>query len=578
MNDNSKREWKLLALALVLILAGSLLANAIITKGGSVTVKDVRWAGSDGTMLSALLYMPKGVSVDNPAPAMLVIGGGDTNREAFHNWSLEFARRGYVVLNFDKYTEGYSEGRPMNRAQGYGGPEALRYLHSLDIIDHDNVGMVGHSMGGSAITSAAFRYPDDYKAMFVVGSSSPIMDKDVDPTALKNFAYICGIEDKCRFDPSAVAPIFGKEDLKSIEAEKISGSFEDGTARALYYVPYPHATQISTQGPLRHIIDFIQQAIPAPNPISPSNQVWMWRYIGSMIAMAGFVFFFLPLGAILLRTPFFKSVAQPIPEFKGLTGKSWWIGAILTVLILAGSLFIFVVLTQKLIPSSTFWFMGRPKRIMGWAVLTSLVTIILILVNHYVLKGDRNATAHNYGLTSQDGKVEWRNIGKSLLLAFSLFGIGYYVLVLVYRLLLVDFSVFEVAFRLLTPTRSRIVLQYLIPWMFAYIVLGANLHGLMRPKDGTKSLGREILVNILLLAPWFLLWFPLYFGSFYAGGTGLFASGERIEDWIWSFPSMLTIVAAISTYFYHKTGRVYVGAFLNAILVAWSLVAGNMFA
>lgn len=578
MEDNSKREWKLLGIALAIILAGSLLANAINTIGGSVTVKDVRWAGSDGTMLSALLYIPDGVTVKNPAPAMLVIGGGDTNREAFQNWSLEFARRGFVVLNFDKYTEGYSEGVPMNREQGYGGPEALRYLHSLDIIDHDNVGMVGHSMGGSAITSAAYKYPDDYKAMFVVGSSDPIMDKNVDPTALKNFAYICGIEDKCRTDPTAVAPIFGAEDLKSIEDGKLYGSFEDGNARALYYVPYPHATQIVTPGPLRHILNWFNQAIPAPNPIPPSNQIYLWRYLGSMIALIGFVIFLLPLGAILLRTPFFKSLVQPIPEFKGFTGKSWWIGAILTVLVLAGSLFIFVVLAQKLIPSSTFWFMGRPKRIMGWAVLTSLVTIILILVNHYVLKGDRNATAYNYGLTSQDGKVEWRNIGKAFLLAFCLFGIGYYVLILLFRWLLVDFSVFEVAFRLLTPERSLIVLRYLVPFIFSYIILGANLHGLMRPKDGSKSLGREILINILLLAPWFLLWFPLYFGPKYAGGPGFMASGQRIEDWIWAFPPMLTMVAAISTYFYHKTGRVYVGAFLNAILVAWSLVAGNMFA
>ena len=577
MKDNSKKDWKLLTIALVLILGGSLLANAIQTVGGSVTIKDVRWAGSDGTMLSALLYIPKGVSVEKPAPALLVIGGGDTNREAFHYWSLEFARRGYVVLNFDKYTEGYSEGVPMNRAQGYGGPEALRYLLSLDIIDHDNVGMVGHSMGGSAITSAAFRYPDGYKAMFVVGSSGAVMDKDVDPTTLKNFAYICGIEDKCRYDPSAVAPIFGTEDLKSIQAEKIYGSFEDGTARALYYVPYPHATQIITPGPLNHILNWIQQAIPAPNPIPGSNQIYLWRYLGSMIAFVGFVLFLLPLGTILLRTPFFKSLAQPVPEFKGNTGKAWWIGAVLTVLILTGSLFIFVSLATKLIPNSTFWPMGRPNRIMGWALLGSLVTVIIILLNHYVLKGDRNATAHNYGLTSQDGKVEWRNIGKSLLLAFFVFGIGYLVLVLVYRWLLVEFSVFEVAFRLLTPARCLIVLRYLIPWMISYIILGANLHGLMRPKDGKTKLWKEILINVLLLAPWFFLWFPLYFGTFYAGTTHVSSAG-RIEDWIWAFPPMLTMVAVISTYYYHKTGRVYVGAFLNAILVVWTLVAGNMLA
>jgi hypothetical protein len=196
-----------------------------------------------------------------------------------------------------------------------------------------------------------------------------------------------------------------------------------------------------------------------------------------------------------------------------------------------------------------------------------------------LLKGDRNATAHNYGLTSEDGKVEWLNIGKSLLLAFCVFGIGYYVLVLVYRWLLVVFSTYEVAFRLLTPERFWTVLKYLIPWMFAYIALGTNLHGLMRPKDGKKSLGREILVNVLLLAPWFYLWFPIYFGPLYSGGTAM-SFGPRgfimMKDWLWSFPPTLTMVAVVSTYFYHKTGRVYVGAFLNALLVVWTIVGGNM--
>jgi hypothetical protein len=301
----------------------------------------------------------------------------------------------------------------------------------------------------------------------------------------------------------------------------------------------------------------------------------LWNFAGSALAMAGFVLFFLPLGAILLQTSFFRSLVKPVPQFKGFTGKSWWIGAILTVLIPVGSLFYMHTVTSKIIPASGFWPMSRVNGIMGWALFVAIVTIILILVNHYVLKGDRNATTNNYGLTDEDGKIEWRNIGKSLLLAFSLFGIGYLVLVLVYRWLLVDFRIFEVQFKLLTPARFRIVLQYLIPWMLAYIVVGANLHGLMRTKDGSKSIGREILVNILLLAPWYYLWWPIYYGPLYAGSPAFFAGG-MMHYWLWAFPPTLAIVAAISTYYYHKTGRVYVGAFLNALLVVWTMGAGNI--
>lgn len=575
MENNTKKDWKLLAISLVIILAGSLLANAIQTVGGSVTVKDVRWADSGGAIISAFLYIPDGVSVDNPAPAVLVVGGGDTNRESLSNWALEFARRGYVVLNLDMKGHGYTE-EMATRDNGYGGPAALRYLHSLDIIDHDNVGMVGHSMGGVAIAAAGQRYPDGYKAMVVVGASTNTGNDETLPQ-LKNFAYICGIDDGCTTNQSKIkriSSIYGTTDLVSIPAGKTLGSFEDGTGRALYWVPYPHATEIITPGTLKIIIDWIQQIVPPTKEISPSNQIWIWKYIGSLIAMVGLLMFFFPLGAILLRTPFFKSIEKPVPEFKGLTGKAWWIGAILTVLIPVGSLFYMHTVTSKLLPATKLWPMGRPNGIMGWALFGAIVTIILILVNHYVLKGDRNATAHNYGLTGEDGKIEWCNIGKSLLLSFSLFGIGYIVLVLVYRWLLVDFRIFEVSFRLLTPLRFRIVLQYLIPWIFAYIVLSANLHGLMRPKDGSISFCRELLINIILMALFYYLWWPAFYGPLYSGAPEFFAGGT-MKYWVWAFPPTLVIVAAISTYFFRKTGRVYVGAFLNAILVVWTMVGGN---
>jgi len=572
MNGDPKREWKLLVIALVVILGGSLLANAINTVGGSVDVKDVRWVGSYGTYFSALLYIPKGVSVENPAPAVLVIGGGDTNREAMQNWSLELARRGYVVLDFDKFGEGYSEGhgRKWPRDLGSGGPEALRYLHSLDIIDHDNVAMAGHSMGSSGIVRAALTYPDDYEAMVIMGGS-------LDP-ALKNAALVCGIDDGCILREQrnkSTAEIFGTENAESIEVGKVYGSFEDGTAKAMYLIRYPHAMTIITAEPVRILLNWVQEAIPAPNPIAPSNQIWLWKYFGALIAMVGFVFLFFPLGAILLRTPFFKTIIKPLPEFKGFTGKSWWLGAVLTVVVPVASLFYMATVSSKILPASNIFPMGRISSIMGWTVFGALVSIILMLINHYALKGDRDATAYNYGLTDENGKIEWCNIGKSFLLAFSLFGIGYAVLVLIYRWLLVDFRVFEVSFRLLTPTRFRIMFPYLIFWIFSYIVLGANLHGLMRPKDGKASFWRELIINIILLAPFYYLWWPLHYAPLYAGNPELFAGGY-MKYWLWAFPPTLTIVASISTYYYRKTGRVYVGAFLSSLLVVWTMIAGNM--
>ena len=54
----------------------------------------------------------------------------------------------------------------------YGGPDSLAYLRTLDIVDKDNIGLEGHSMGGWALAIAAAVYPDGYKAIVLEGSST----------------------------------------------------------------------------------------------------------------------------------------------------------------------------------------------------------------------------------------------------------------------------------------------------------------------------------------------------------------------------------------------------------------------
>jgi hypothetical protein len=42
-----------------------------------------------------------------------------------------------------------------------------------------------------------------------------------------------------------------------------------------------------------------------------------------------------------------------------------------------------------------------------------------------------------------------------------------------------------------------------------------------------------------------------------------------------TFLPIFTIAALVSTYFYRKTGHVFVGSFMNAMRVTWIVVAGQ---
>src|SRR3954464_1958059 len=104
-----RRLYNLFGVALFLVFGGGFLAYETQTVGNTVAVRDVRFAGTNGTMMSALLFIPRGVTNKNPAPGILAVHGYINSRETQSGFAIEFARRGYVVLALDQTGHGYSD-------------------------------------------------------------------------------------------------------------------------------------------------------------------------------------------------------------------------------------------------------------------------------------------------------------------------------------------------------------------------------------------------------------------------------------------------------------------------------------
>ena len=165
-----RKGMLLLFVGLGLVLAGGILGWLIQTAGCSITIRELRFNGPGGSVMSALLYVPSTATPKTPAPAILAVHGYINSRETQDGFAIEYARRGYVVLAPDQTGHGYSD--PPAFANGYGGPAALAYLRTLDIVDRSNIGLEGHSMGGWTVLAAAKVMPDAYKAVVLEGSST----------------------------------------------------------------------------------------------------------------------------------------------------------------------------------------------------------------------------------------------------------------------------------------------------------------------------------------------------------------------------------------------------------------------
>ena len=65
------RRWTLAITGAMLILAGGVLAHLTQTSGG-IEIRDVRFSGTKGNTMSALLYVPPSATARLPAPGIRI--------------------------------------------------------------------------------------------------------------------------------------------------------------------------------------------------------------------------------------------------------------------------------------------------------------------------------------------------------------------------------------------------------------------------------------------------------------------------------------------------------------------------
>jgi pimeloyl-ACP methyl ester carboxylesterase len=132
----------------------------------------------DNVELSGTLTMPRG---KGPFPAVvLVSGSGPQNRDEellnhkpFLVLADFFTRNGFAVLRYDDRGVGKSKGDFQNATTSnfaYDALAAFNYLHSLDKINKDKIGIIGHSEGGMIAPMVAAA---DTQVRFIVLLAGP---------------------------------------------------------------------------------------------------------------------------------------------------------------------------------------------------------------------------------------------------------------------------------------------------------------------------------------------------------------------------------------------------------------------
>lgn len=615
-NSYKRSGAKIVAVAaLILVFMCMALASGFNADWGRVSVKDVYYPNSEGGILHVQLFVPETASSASPVPAILNMHGGSDYLQTVSNYSIELARRGYVVLSVDAYGSGSSDfvsGGAATSAGSSGENTALKMdggaslgieqLLGYKFVDPDNIGLIGHSMGGTYIANAALEYAENVRAIMPWGSGSFVdMMKSHDSSEFTfNVGYInakndemvvfaTGEETSALLDNDQLKAFVGAED--TIVTGQVYGNFDEGTARVIYTPNTTHIGNIINTGSIGSLVSFFEQAMPTGSNLDSGNQVWMYKELFCSLAIIALLIFSASLGCVLLDSHVFAVLKVSPSAPAACAGRGVKLAGILICIAIPAITLHRVGLWLASKSPSAFMPMNWANSLAWLALINALILLIFFVIWHFVYARKRGGRLAAYGFGDAQGKISVKNILLALWYAVCLIFCVFVVVNLGYAMFKIDFRFWQFGIMPISLKRFSKILGYLLILTVAFGIMD-TVSVVFASIGNEGSFGKAVkqyVLSWLIGAGGFAIIMIIYY-------VGLrtthrppfflpyppFASGHP-NSLVFSMKTTVlvptfTIISVLNTALYRKSKNIYVGWFSSALFAALILIGTNAYA
>lgn len=578
----NKKKWlRILAVTVALFIVSVIVIQATITGGGTINTYQVSFVTDEGVNLNATLYKPVGATAETPAAGIVVCPGGNTPHTFYASYSIELARRGYVVLAYDYYGTVTSG---MSTEGSSGSIAAMKYLSGLSFVDATRLGATGHSNGGgqatAAITSEYAASAQRRSVVFIgCGVGDATLLGDVNVMAIWGQLDEAGqgtfwdTYHKDRLNFSTMTEMTGTTN-ETIVPGQIYGDFAANNARVVYTPNTFHSMSNLVPESVENIISFMDNSLAGnTSTLTLGNRIYHWHEFAVLLAALCLCVMIFPVGMLLADMPFFGSMKRTVPE--GVAKNNWkfWLFLLLPGIISA------LLVKDTIIQGQLL--MGQLPRLFNvqstdgfiwWFFLSALVGVAFLVVRMFVDKTfDRARFVSNL-------KTSPANLGKAAIFALCTVGVPYLFGVVSERLTGGWYArIFQTYMSSIGAHRLYEFPVYFILFAILFTVYAAIQADGLRLKNAKES--TNYWITLLANALPALLFVGYIFGTLiFTHVTAI--NGREMSRANGAMMGMLLlyfVIAGVVTKFYKKTGNIYVVGMMNAAFVTWLSINTQQF-
>lgn len=591
--NKKARVW--LCIALILCLLGSIGASRIQSCGGKITIKDLSWESPAGYLLSGTLYKPLTASEANPAPGVVTVEGWYNNKEMQDLYSIELARRGYVVIALDMHGHGNSEATTADclyeGAVGVDGAVVL--MASLPYVDASRIGVTGHSSGGTAANIAVamdneretplircvLQQAGDWQDDTGADHSGDYGSRSVGIIASEYDDFYFGTYDDAGnmlTTPKQFLETDGAKKFLNFNEDGFSGSAEGGkyytrdidgeTAfRVIYRPTVIHPLVVYSPACVGYAVDFFEKTLGAPRALPAGDQIWQWKAVFNGIGLIGFFLFMFSFAIVLLDTPSFAVLkaekdAEPVPCRSGKERALFWVLGLVGA-VFSGLSFMWCI-NHVYSTSTAFFVQTGPLTIGVWCVLCGVFAVLMMLLSYFLCGRQSGFSARDAGIL-----MSWEKLWKTVVLAVIVIAVSFGLVFASQYFFKVDYRIYVLAVKTFQADKVVIALRYLPLFLAFYVVNSVSVNCFNYNDVGGK--GNVFLLGLFnSLGSIFIV--ATQYIYFYATSRQLYglSEGQRIAP-IWLFPVMVILfgAAVTSRIVYKKTKNPYLAGLINGTFV-----------